>query len=251
MFEGSKLKLDRAIVHLAALEELFTTYDGVIELKYKPIDGDKEHFILGFEPSPPVEIPLIIGDAVHNMRAALDLMICDIDANNGFDRDSAFPFAKSETAFLEILSKKKYFRLGEDIIGLIKELKPFLGGNLDLYALHDLDIIDKHRLVIPTMCCAFGSFDINAHLTKTLSPSQSFQIDFLGNSPFDAILSAEGDKIPNDPAFLAYYTRTPGGLTAIFAEDDPFSQCHVRPTLLKLHSLTTSIVDKFEAVCKV
>ena len=53
-----------------------------------------------FSKEPPAQIPVIIGDVVHNLRAALDILIGDVARVAGKSpKEMKFPFAPSKEHF--------------------------------------------------------------------------------------------------------------------------------------------------------
>lgn len=101
------------------------------------------------------EAAAIAGDAVHNIRTALDHAYWDIVSpfatTKREQRAVQFPFCE-EASRLEQTAKSRFAdRVGGKFFNAIKALKPYKeeGGNRLLYAIELLDIPDKHRLLIP------------------------------------------------------------------------------------------------------
>jgi hypothetical protein len=92
---------------------------------------------------------LIIGDSIHNLRSALDLLACQIVEDNGgtVKRSTGFPISESREEF-ETSGLKKINGASEDSIKLLWKVRPYKRGNEALYCLHRLDIADKHRLLL-------------------------------------------------------------------------------------------------------
>jgi hypothetical protein len=100
----------------------------------------------------PCHLSVIIGDVIHNLRAALDLLASDLVLMvGGNTKDVYFPFSNDADGFEEMIKKRHFDHAGEDIVGIVRSLKPYKGGNDLLRALHDLDITDKHKTLIPTV----------------------------------------------------------------------------------------------------
>jgi hypothetical protein len=113
----------------------------------------------------PVELLLSIGDAIHNMRAALDYVVSEI--LDWKDTRLTFPMAETReelaTSFRtepEIVDGKtkgkgRNAALELAIKGIgeffLDQLKPYKSGNDTLWSLGKLDNTDKHRLLIPTV----------------------------------------------------------------------------------------------------
>jgi hypothetical protein len=101
----------------------------------------------------PDVIALPIGDAVHNLRAALDLIVYEtIQAINGKpSRKAAFPFNADRENLLRSAEYGAIQKVSADAATLILDtIKPYKTGNFPLWGLNKLDVIDKHHLLIPT-----------------------------------------------------------------------------------------------------
>ena len=102
---------------------------------------------------PYADIALMIGDAIHNARSALDILLCDIARLRGKSTDNVkFPITQTKEDLRKRLLKSPFPRLGTDVSDAIMKTKPFRnGGNAVLRVLHEYDIIDKHELLLPSM----------------------------------------------------------------------------------------------------
>lgn len=151
MFEASIVKLVRA---RKFIDEIKVSLDGYVSRKpfsarvsfvadgmSMKIDWDG----IGLEPG------AVVGDCVHNLRTALDLMASELARTNGKSHDGVyFPFANSESELGEMIRRKKFHQCGEDAMNLLHTFSPYKGGNAMLRGLHDLDIQDKHMALIVT-----------------------------------------------------------------------------------------------------
>jgi hypothetical protein len=104
----------------------------------------------------PEDIPLILGDAIHNLRTSLDFVATEITSTaNKPVRYSKFPFRETRREVIAAINGGLVKAAPPTVIGaILDEIKPYKGGNDALYALHDLDITDKHLLIVPTMSIA-------------------------------------------------------------------------------------------------
>ncbi|MFT6909601.1 MAG: hypothetical protein ACJAS1_006324, partial [Oleiphilaceae bacterium] len=92
----------------------------------------------------------IIGDVIHNLRASLDLLATEAVAKSGGNPNNVyFPFGNDEAGLDEMIKNRHIDRAGNAVVALVKSFKPYKGGNTLLRALHDLDITDKHKSLIP------------------------------------------------------------------------------------------------------
>ena len=163
-FVGSKLKIARARRHFTEAKALIYEFTAVAKLTYTEEDiPEAPHMIRyrsGISHSLPRELPLIIGDVVHNLRSALDLMMCDIARLRGKSASEIkFPFAEDEDSLKRKLENGELRKLGPDVSHALLALAPYKGGNIALRGLHDLDIMDKHKLVIPAV--TYGAIGLN------------------------------------------------------------------------------------------
>jgi len=153
------LKVERAKHHITNLETTLAAY----------VAASKERLIAQGEIGPrkqvgtlttpvPRHTPTILGDAIHNLRAALDHAYCVLIEANGhtYDSWSKFPFSKQSIKDLkgsingQITARKGPSKGVRDLIVDVIQLYP--GGNgSDLQFLHDLDIADKHTVLLSTV----------------------------------------------------------------------------------------------------
>jgi hypothetical protein len=101
----------------------------------------------------PESVPLMVGDAAHNIRSALDHFAFAAVPNP--DEDTAFPiWRKRNVAKPTVIQWQK--KVGQQLNGAssgllqaIQRLEPWkTGKDAHLWAIHELDRVDKHRLLI-------------------------------------------------------------------------------------------------------
>ena len=92
------------------------------------------------------EFSLIIGDAIHNMRAALDIVLFEMAGH--VEPKIAFPFPDKPDTIKAAIKERKVRAAGEKVVEAITRLQPYPTGEHLLYFIHALDIQDKHRLLI-------------------------------------------------------------------------------------------------------
>lgn len=157
MFVNAKLKIAWAKHHIMDLDGKVDAYSAQHPLRiFRSFDGKTSQvtYTVKTEIPMPDEIPLIIGDAIHNLRSALDLLVyelvgdkCETARQRG---QIQFPFSKSSQSFGATIKTRQIHLAGEKVVKEFHNLKPYPGGNEKLYAIHTLDITDKHKLIIPT-----------------------------------------------------------------------------------------------------
>src|SRR6267378_107397 len=154
--DGSRLKVARADEHLKAVEERIK---GFI---------DKKPYALGSQPDmkanellltihirddPPPELGLVVGDAVHNLAAALDYIVCALAMTVGADCErTAFPIYIDPTLYSD-QGGRRIKNLSDLAKTVIKAHQPFVTEPkapelTPLAILYDLDRFDKHRVLL-------------------------------------------------------------------------------------------------------
>jgi hypothetical protein len=157
-FRGSRLKVERADKHIADINSLLEVFIGsdFYDLTIDK-DFDTGENILRCNIKTRMEeekIALIIGDALHNLRSALDLLYYETVGlcNGTATKWTRFPFADTRDQLVgrslnPALEKKQITRNVYNLI--LNIVKPYEGGNVALWTLDDLNITDKHQLLIP------------------------------------------------------------------------------------------------------
>jgi hypothetical protein len=152
MFESARLKIERADHHIGDLERQlreFTRHNLDASVDYRD-DGTLDIHITVLEPPPCVA--LILGDAVHNLRSALDHLMWEWIGLDGGQQHRQLYFPTGQDG-------KSYKRScdGVDtpsaaVKDLLKSFEAFPGGaGHFLYMTHRLDNADKHTTLTPVI----------------------------------------------------------------------------------------------------
>jgi hypothetical protein len=155
---GPLLKLRQAKEHFAELREkadafLATKpYDWSME-EEEFTDGTREYRIsASVDDYPPIDLGLIAGDVVQNLRAALDQLIWAYSAGDKRNRRTAFPIYLTEEEYREN-APSKIRGIREKGQAFIERWQPFqLGerpGAHPLAMLQQLSNTDKHQTLLP------------------------------------------------------------------------------------------------------
>lgn len=119
--------------------------------RFRPVHGP-ESKLVGLVPrireGVPENLSPIIGDVIHNLRSALDIMMTELVREldpTADPRRVKFPTWKEATKPPPLPKAVG----GTPIEALIAAWEPFLGGRSRLYALNELWSMDKHRSIIP------------------------------------------------------------------------------------------------------
>ena len=149
--EKARLKVQWANRYIQEFDAKFKTFRQQANFGLRIYrDGDGIQCFEGSAPDTPIVFALLIGDAIHNLRASLDHFTSGVVGLES--RTAYFPFHGTVEQFDACAKKRlineKWPGLGDHIVS---ELKPYEAGNYPLWALNKLDVIDKHKLIIPAI----------------------------------------------------------------------------------------------------
>jgi hypothetical protein len=153
--DSADLKIRRAEKHYAELSSLFQRrkpFRYFLETNCK--SGARSTFAKK-DDDVVNDAAIIIGDIIHNLRASLDHAYWQctekFSKSDGERRKIQFPIVPTEKAFRESELPGLPSRVSKSFVKALESLKPYReNGNKLLCAIHDLDVLDKHKLLIPT-----------------------------------------------------------------------------------------------------
>jgi hypothetical protein len=150
--DGARIKLGRAGQHIAELSTAAQQFLGTNPFYLQTDEAENGDLvtIVRIRSQVPADWAAIVGDAVHNMRSALDLVAWQLVEAAGAKpgRDTCFPIGHASKAQSVAAIKRSLGEATKRAAKLTRRLKPYQGGNAKLAQLHALDIVDKHRLVL-------------------------------------------------------------------------------------------------------
>jgi hypothetical protein len=237
-FLNSALKIQAAKRHVNDLEERISAF---VDLKAIGIEalparepGRTAWTIRVFQEIPN-DFVTYVGDTIHNLRSSLDyIAVTAVELNGKSPRGVSFPFAENEASLEAMIVDKKFNRAHAEVVNLLKTFKPYHGGNSTLRAIHDLDIVDKHRDIIPTA--------VYSRLPLLSSPGLTVVRGIFSVTEGQTVLNE-----PNEP-FAPMHRFMPLEFGFRFPVDSVFSDLEVIPTLNKMVSEIETIVGSFEGL---
>ncbi len=153
--EGVDAKIRRAEEHLGAFTREAAQYLATARPRIirKTNVERTEHWLVLYteDPIPPIELSVLIGDFLYNLRSALDHLVCGLVLKNAPMSECSkneFPVFKTATDYLKG-SKRRLNGVPDEACRLIKQLQPFQRPTPDddpLWILHSLCNRDKHRV---------------------------------------------------------------------------------------------------------
>ena len=155
-FGHAKLKIERANKHIADIDEgLRASSDRYSpSLKIDAKTGEQFLYYSLTDRTLRSDITLIAGDAIHNLKCALDIAYCEtirVISPHGFNVSRTKFIVGNDRKHLEIsLTKTAKINTTSPLFEfLVERVKSYQGGDGDICAIHDLDTDDKHHFLIP------------------------------------------------------------------------------------------------------
>jgi len=156
------LKIDRAEEHIKSLEHQLNSFLTSLPYKVRTKHNSERkiiYYVESAEPTPDC-LSLIAGDVIQNLISALDHLayqiVCrDTGDNPPNPKRIYFPIAENLAKY-ESSKRKKMDGAQQRTFDALDALKPYKGGNENLWALHQLNNIEKHRLLLTVGSKASG-----------------------------------------------------------------------------------------------
>jgi|GEM_PF-4656055 len=153
-------KIDRANLHFRDLkafaDKILPANDGYTGPPYE-YDADRQHLSIFAPVAAPIDqsFSLVLGDCIHNLRSALDHLVFQLAVLNGKGGDAQtkthFPIFLTPDEFKKRTKKHVEPFISAAAFTAIEALQPYKTGDMDkdiLWIISQLDIIDKHRLLV-------------------------------------------------------------------------------------------------------
>lgn len=244
-FSDSRLKIERAQKHVRDLKAMLDDFvlSDFYSVSIEQYRNSAPNFLRfemdksGFQSN---VAAVIIGDALHNLRSALDLLYYRAILDGGCiaTRWTGFPIFDTREQLINCLRERlKKQRITAAIHDFILEtIEPYKAGNYALWALHDLNITDKHKLLIPTLqLMRFDGICLEDEKGEIVNESVAYFI----NSPGVVALGF-------DTQTLTVKNKGHVAAAILFQLDTPFQAQAVIPTIHQLAEITLGVVESFE-----
>lgn len=152
-----EVQLERGAEQLAGLAVAISDWERASELHLLPVvshDRTSIEFRLRMSSPPPLERwSLLIGEALHSLRSAMDGLAFQLTHLDGKSPDSPtkvyFPVANTSSQWRD---KAKHLNsMPPEVLERIRTLQPFMADPAEtslLSAIHELDLIPKHRRLL-------------------------------------------------------------------------------------------------------
>jgi len=155
--DSSKLKIDRAREHIADLKKRIRKKHPFTYVLETDTETAKRSTFCKRDESMANIVGIIVGDIIHNLRSAIDhaywYRVGPFATTPQEEKKVQFPFFKDRTGLGESVKEGMAARVSDVFTDAIISLEPHCGsgGNHLLYSIHELDIIDKHKILLPAI----------------------------------------------------------------------------------------------------
>ncbi len=244
LFSAARLKVERAGKHINDLNiqirEFQKSNPYEIQVEYDPRTGND---FLKFVPTKGVPgiFMCIAGDALHNLRSALDFAISDIEFATTGKRTSNtnFPVRPTRNELVSAINGGLVKKAPNWVINFIVDvIQPYKGGNGNaIWAIHSLDIEDKHRLLIPHLQLQFVR---NIRYKDETGEIFTF--------PDWAAVSGHMPRVPTDKKKVEVKDKGTAALGIVFGRGMPMDGQPILPTLHGFAVLVGRTLDSIERV---
>lgn len=184
--DGPRAKHERGVKYLDQLHAEVSEYLGSEPKPYRitgNFERDRREYVLKGEVIEPIEDPerwsLVLGDALHNLRSALDHLIWQLVILNTGKKggtENLFPIATTGSRYWSIskngrqsLRDRALKGVSDEHRAVIDRLQPYrtpeFGPTKLLRTLRDLSNYDKHRLLNPLLCAIDAAGENAIHLS--------------------------------------------------------------------------------------
>jgi hypothetical protein len=181
--DGMKAKIVRADETIVRLE---AEIDAFLSREYRVIgevdvNGRAYVFTAFGEPKLPPRFAVLAGEVIHHLRSCLDHLVTQLVTVEGGtpNHRHEFPLCRTPDAFEIARKRKKIAGVSANAAKRIREAQPYKAdpkpGNSTLLLIHELDIIDKHRLVLVVVTTVL--------MATTLGMDNQIDIDVIGMTP--------------------------------------------------------------------
>ncbi len=246
LFKGAQLKIEQASNHIGNFElqahKFFESAKCELVVE-KDADSDDRFVLIKLVDRYPEKFRLTIGDALSNLRSALDHLAVGLaKQHTGEHHKIYFPIKNDKGAFEREVDGNKLQHFSGDTIEKLKLFQPFQGGNCLLWAIHHVRNYENHNFLVPIS--DMGSLQLVSRLNLHFRSAKT-AIFLGGSSRLDQgiILSNLGEK-----GELKIYTNEESKIHVkghfAFGDIDPISNLPVLPTLNSMVNETQTIFDK-------
>jgi|SRR5882762_2460699 len=242
-FAAAQLKIERANKHIADLEAIIAplpdAYTSVVETNAG--GGESIKYLAPNIPKLAATIALLTGDAVHNLRVAIEyayLGAVEKHAPSVLDRYTKFPTGQTRKEVEDALKNRKIdVHCPELFNRIVSNIKPYIDdGHCLVRFIHQLDVSDKHWLLIPLLRTSWVS-------------------DIVVQNEKGEIITGESHSIPGEETFFfdfrpGWKVKDKGKITVevVFNDFDLLKGMPILSDLKDFSKMAHHVVDTLDSI---
>ncbi len=213
----------------------------------------KRHAFWVEGPPVPNKVSIVAGEVIHHLRSVFDHFIWALIAKNGGTARlrSHFPVYDTQEKYSKAIKDGAIRGVPRSIYPLIDAMQPFRTRdpqNSLLKAIHDLDIADKHRLLVVTAAAIQPGTEIRI---AAMSPGMSIRLPAAipGATPFHTAIE-DGKEVNfivyDGPDGAKMEIQNDATVKIVFKNIGSQSDCAVIQTLESYYDYTNHMVGEFQ-----
>jgi hypothetical protein len=253
---GALAKLSRGREHIGAVMAETQAYIAREPFTVTEAEQDDTHVwtVVNVKEQVPAHLALLVGDAVHNLRVALDHLAWALVASAGHHPDSKTCFPIRDHVRLKRRDVQEAMRgVPPPVIKTVIDQHQL--HHADLWAVHRLDVVDKHRLVL-VVGAAYTALHVRMAMTPPAhwpgSTGKEIEFPTLRMKPEDTLFPLkDGERVfgrPRDEADAnTGFRHLPPGFefeVALGADDTPLAGESL-VVLERLASTVEAVISEF------
>ena len=243
LFYGARLKIERAKKHIRDVSSLLAFINADPHAVLVETNLHTGYDSLQFVPSKPIpeEFMCVVRDALHNLRTALDFVANDIEFSTTGKRTkhTKFPIEDTRDKLIAAVNGGFKDKAPERVRNFIVDvIQPYeTGDGNPIWALHALDIEDKHKLLI-------HHFQWQWLRQIRLKDESGTEFGF----PEWVAAGEHTPKVTTGHRKVEVTDKGYATIGIVFDHGSPFSNRHILPTLNNLVPVVSRAVDNIERV---
>ena len=237
----ARLRIERANTHLQELKTLLTEAPNTFTVAVKDHESGGQHLIHDVPDAENLRkrIAIIAGDALNNLKSALDYAWIGVLERHRITLPSRpkFPVYEDAHGVKDALVKSRIAQGSVLFNYMMNQCRPFKDGEYTLWAMHRLNNHDKHRLLLPTMSYA-GITGIAVLNTENGEMIEGDSWGISGDGPYYVYLQS------------SLRLKNPGKLSVsfLFDKDMPYHPVEVDDALRDFARVALVIVNQLETI---
>jgi hypothetical protein len=182
------------------------------------------------------DLALVIGDAIHNLKCALDYAWIGAIVKHGLEpiHNDKFPVYPTCDDVKRALEKRKIPETSSLYDLIFTDIKPYSGGNDAIRSIHALNRRDKHSLLVPLLHVAF-LHDMEVKNNRGEIDTHTFAMTQPGRNKF---VIPKGSKLKKKGKI---------SVLVVFDQGVPSHEMNVLSVLTEFRQATISVVELLQS----